>query len=246
MSKLKQLLRINRLGHILKIDTVCLVETPEGTDLQAEVVGVVPRFLAYSIDLLIRFAVILVLQMIFGIVGLGLAGQGFILIAYFLLEWWYPVIFEVYRGGQTIGKKAFKIKVVNDDLTPIQLSASLTRNLLRVADFLPLFYVFGFMSMVTNRRFQRLGDLAANSIVIYVNEEQYDVTGLEKVRPIASSITLTEDQQTAFVNFALNRGGLSSARQEEVAQIIKPRLPKNIDNASDYIRGVGKWLVGSK
>lgn len=230
----------------MKLDTVCLVETPEGTDLQAEVVGVVPRTLAYSIDLLIRMVVLLVLQMVVAFMGLGLAGQGFMLIFYFLLEWWYPVVFEVYRGGQTVGKKAFKIKVVNADLTPVRLSASLTRNLLRVADFLPLCYVFGIASMVMNRRFQRLGDLAANTIVIYAEEQNYDMKGLESVRPIASSMPLTEVQQTAFVNFALNRGGLSADRQKEVAEIIRPRLPSKVDDASEYVRGVGKWLLGSK
>jgi len=230
----------------LKLDTLCLVETPEGTDLQAELVGVVPRTLAYSIDLLIRMVMLLVLQILVAIMGLGLAGQGLVLISYFLMEWWYPVIFEVYRGGQTVGKKAFKIKVVNQDLTPIRLSASLTRNLLRVADFLPLCYVFGIVSMVTNRRFQRLGDLAANTIVIYAQEQAYNIKALENVKPIASSMPLTELQQTAFVNFALNRGGLSADRQTEVAEIIRPRLPSKVEDASEYVRGVGKWLLGSK
>ena len=230
----------------MKLDTLCLVETPEGTDLQAEVVGVVPRTLAYSLDLLIRMVMILVLQIIVGIMGLGLAGQGLILIAYFLMEWWYPVLFEVYRGGQTIGKKAFKIKVVNQDLTPIRLSASLTRNLLRFADFLPLCYVFGIVSMMMNRRFQRLGDLAANTIVIYAQQQTYDIKALEGVKPIASSMPLTELQQTAFVNFALNRGGLSPDRQKEVAEIIRARLPSKVEDVSGYVRGVGKWLLGSK
>ena len=230
----------------MKLDTLILVETPEGTDLQVDVVGVVPRTLAYSVDLLIRMLALLMLELIVLFTGAGLAGQGFVLIFYFLLEWWYPVVFEVYRGGQTIGKKKFKIKVVNEDLTPVRLSASLTRNLLRVADFLPLFYVFGVISMMMNRRFQRLGDLAANTIVVYAEEQSYDMKALESVRPIAPSIPLTEVQQTAFVNFALNRGGLSLDRQKEVAEIIRPRLPKQVESASEYVRGVGKWLLGSK
>ena len=138
----------------MKLDTVCLVETPEGTDLHAELVGLVPRALAYSIDLLIRFTIITILSIIFLIMGMGLAGTGIIIIIYFLLEWWYPVIYEVYRGGQTIGKKSLGIKVVNDDLTPIRLGASLTRNLLRAADFFPLMYVSGIISILMTQRFQ--------------------------------------------------------------------------------------------
>jgi len=230
----------------LKLDTVCLVETPEGIDLHAEVVGLVPRALAYCIDLLIRFVVITVLSIIFGLFGFGVAGQGFLLIAYFLLEWWYPVIFEVYRGGQTIGKKAFNIKVVSDDLTPVRLGASLTRNLLRAADFLPLFYVFGSISVATTGRFQRLGDLAANTIVVYTHEDTYDASALDGVRSVAPISQLSEGQQVAFVNFALNRGGLSQARQTEIAEIIRPRLTERVVDAADYVRGVGKWLLGSK
>ncbi|PCJ33078.1 MAG: hypothetical protein COA90_01235 [Gammaproteobacteria bacterium] len=228
----------------MKLDTLCLVETPEGTDLHAEVVGLVPRVLAYAIDLFLRGLVLLVVSIILGI--LGKAGYGISLIIFFLLEWWYPVVFEVYRGGQTIGKKAFKIKVVNDDLTPIRLGPSLTRNLLRVADFFPSFYVVGIISMMVTKRFQRLGDLAANTIVIYKEERQYDTHFLEDVTAITPVDNLTEVQQIAFINFALNRGQLSSARQDEVAEIIRSRIPARHQNAADYVRGVGKWLLGGR
>ena len=230
----------------MKLDTVCLVETPEGTDLHAELVGLVPRALAYSIDLLIRFTIIAILSIVFLIMGMGLAGTGIIIIIYFLLEWWYPVIYEVYRGGQTIGKKSLGIKVVNDDLTPIRLGASLTRNLLRAADFFPLMYVSGIVSILMTQRFQRLGDLAANSIVIYASDERYDTTGLEEIKPIAPLSQLDEEQQLAFINFTLNRGGLSKDRQSEIAEIIRPRLPERVSDSTDYVRGVGKWLLGAK
>ena len=230
----------------MKLDTICLVETPEGTDLHAELVGLVPRALAYTIDLTIRFGVLTVLFIVVALLGLGAAGTGFLLIAYFLMEWWYPVIFEVYRGGQTIGKKAMGIKVVNDDLTPIRLGASLTRNLLRTADFFPLFYATGSLSILMTARFQRLGDLAASTIVIYKQDGQYDLSGLEEIKPVAPTGQLNEEQQIAFINFTLNRGGLSQARQTEIAEIIRPRLSKRVDDAAMYVRGVGKWLLGSK
>jgi len=68
----------------VKLDTVCFVETPEGIDLHAEVVGIVPRALAYGIDLLIRFAVLIVLSIIVSFLSLGETGQGILLISYFL------------------------------------------------------------------------------------------------------------------------------------------------------------------
>lgn len=212
--------------------------------MHAELVGLVPRALAYCIDFLLRGALLL----LFFLASLffGRAGWGLILIVFFLLEWWYPVLFEVYRSGQTIGKKAFKIKVVNDDLTPIRMGPSLIRNLLRTADFFPSFYMVGILSMMITNRFQRLGDLAANTIVIYVEQENYDGKALEGVIPVAPIHVMNEAQQAAFVNFALNRGKLSTARQAEIAEIIRPKIPARFQNATDYARGVGKWLLGAK
>ena len=229
----------------MKLDTLSLVETPEGTDLHAEVVGLVPRGLAYSLDLLIRIAVITVLGIVLS--ALGKAGDGLMLIVYFLMEWWYPVLFEVYRNGQTIGKKAFNIKVVNEDFTPIRMGASLTRNLLRTADFFPLFYAVGSLSILFTKRFQRLGDLAANTIVIYHQEEErHDAVELDDVKPITPIMVMNEAQQGAMINFALNRGQLSPARQAEIAAIIQPKLPANVEDPVLYCRGVGKWLLGAR
>ena len=228
----------------MKLDTLALVETPEGVDLHAETVGLVPRALAYSIDFCIRAGVIIVLSVV--LLFMGKAGQGVLLIVYFLLEWWYPVVFEVYRGGQTIGKKLFSIKVVNEDLTPVQFGPSLIRNLLRVADFFPFFFIAGAISMLTTRRFQRLGDLAANTLVVSTQNNAYDLAALAGVKPVAPSFVLTESQQNAFINFALNRGQLSLARQSEIANIIQANLPPSVNDPVAYVRGVGKWLLGAR
>ncbi len=228
----------------MKLDTIALVETPEGIDLQAELAGLVPRTLAYCIDFFIRMMIMMVLGIIF--MFFGKAGTGLWLILIFVMEWWYPVLFEVFKGGQTPGKKSFNIKVINDDLTPVSFGASLIRNLLRTADVLPLFYVFGIISMSSTKHFQRLGDLAAGTLVVYSEPEQHDSSAIKNVAAIAPQLALSEDQQVAFVNFALNKGRMSADRQAEIAEIIRPRLPLNTSNATDYVRGVGKWLLGSK
>lgn len=228
----------------MKLDTITLVETPEGTDLQAELVGLVPRALAYSLDFLIRLLVMIVFGIVFGL--LGKAGEGFYLILFFVLEWGYPVYFEVFRDGQTWGKKKYKIKVVNDDLTPITFAPSLTRNLLRTADFFPAMYVCGCISVLVTGRFQRLGDLAAGTIVVYTEQESYSTSALEGVKPVAPTHPLNQERQMAFINFALNRGQMSQSRQNEIADIIRPRMPLNAPDTSDYVRGVGKWLLGAK
>ena len=227
----------------MKLDTITLVETPEGIDLQAELVGLVPRALAYSIDFIIRMAIMLAV----GIVTLfaGEAGAGIFLIMFFLLEWWFPVFFEVFRDGQTPGKKAFDIKVVNDDLTPVSFGASFTRNLLRTADIFPSMYLVGATSIATTQRFQRLGDLAARTLVIYCHQDSNVAPELENVTSVPPRHSLSEEQQQAFINFALNKGRISSARQREIAEILKPILPDKITNPTEYVRGVGKWLLGT-
>lgn len=228
----------------MRLDTICLVETPEGTDLHAELAGLVPRALAYSIDFLLRMVLLIALSIVLAVAGR--AGEGLLLIAFFVLEWGYPIFFEVYRNGQTIGKKAFNIKVVNDDLTPIRFGPSLIRNLLRTADIFPFLYVFGSISIMVTKKFQRLGDLAAKTVVVYSQQQSYDSSALESVEPVTPGYPITENQQTAFINFALNRGQLSNARQQEIAEIIRPRMPMRTTDAINYVRGVGKWLLGAK
>ena len=227
-----------------KIDTMHLVETPEGTDLHAEVAGVVPRALAYGIDLLVRMGILFVFGLVVSFTGGKLGGLW--LLVFFLLEWGYPVFFEVYRDGQTIGKRAFNLRVVSEDLTPIKFGPSVVRNLLRTADIFPFLYIFGVISMTLSTRFQRLGDLAAKSLVIYDDNLQYNTTALSDVTPIAPTIPLSEDLQTAFINFALNRGNLTQSRQLEIAEIIQSKIPNQSNDPVGYVRGVGKWLLGAK
>ena len=147
------------------IDTLRTVQTPEGIDLHLPLAGLVPRSLAWLIDALIRLFIytgLATVLLIFGDTGAGLY-----LLAAFVIEWFYPVLFEVLRDGQTPGKRSYGIKVLHDDGTPISWSASLIRNLLRVVDFLPIMYGFGIATMMLNRDFKRLGDLAAGTIVVY-------------------------------------------------------------------------------
>ena len=148
-----------------QLDTIYLVETPEGIDLQAELAGPIVRSLAYAIDLTIRAFALGIISIVLAFAGN--IGIGIILLISFILEWFYPVFFEIYNNGQTIGKKMMGLTVVNDDLTAINWGSSLIRNLLRFADFFPFAYLCGFISMILTNKFQRLGDLAAGSLVIY-------------------------------------------------------------------------------
>ena len=110
------------------LDTAIRLETPEGAEVDVRPAGLVVRGMAFLIDELIRWGVIVFVMIFSGFLGGFGFGLGFVLA--FLCYWLYPVIFELGRNGQTPGKKSFGIQVVHDDGTPIRLPASLLRNLL--------------------------------------------------------------------------------------------------------------------
>lgn len=202
------------------IDTRQTLETPEGTDLSLHPAGFWIRSLAYTLDWLLRIAVVFAAGIVLGASGIG---QGLTLVIYFLMEWFYPVVFEVWYGGQTLGKKALRIKVINDDGTPVTFAAALIRNLLRVVDFLPAFYVTGILSSLCNRHFKRLGDLAAGTLVVYANPVAAS-PALENVgsRPVPEGFST--DEQRFLLAFAQRSSTMSPARQAELAQVLAPAL----------------------
>ena len=225
------------------LDTAYSIETPEGVNLELSTAGLVVRFLAWTIDLLIRVMAYLILAVAFG--SFGDFGTGLFLVALFLIEWLYPVLFEVYKQGQTPGKKAMKIKVLQDDGVPVGWATSLIRNLLRTVDFLPLFYCFGIVSMLLTRDFKRLGDLAAGTVVVYANPLSEVVT-LPKAKPMLPGKTLRLAEQRAVLNFAERAPGLSQARAEELADIAGVLTQTQSRAGIDRLYAIANWLQGRR
>lgn len=237
--------------QVTAIDSLYEVETPEGIDLQAELAGPVVRVLAYSIDILIRLLFLLVCAI--ALAFWGNAGQGGLLILMFVLEWFYPVYFEVCRRGQTPGKKQMGLAVVNDDLTPVSWGTSLVRNLLRVVDFLPGAYLFGLVSMVLNNRFARLGDLAAGTLVIYRSSDaspsadtDKNISSGKSLYPQAPPLALQLDEQRALVSFSQRQQPLTEARQFELVAILSAISNKQGQAGVDYWKSVAAWLLGAR
>lgn len=225
------------------MDTSYLVETPEGIDLQAQLAGPVPRALAYGIDLSLRTAGLALFSL--ALVFVGQAGLGLIMLVAFLLEWFYPVFFEMYAEGQTPGKKRLGIAAVSEDLSPLTFSSSILRNLLRVADFLPIGYVTGIVCMVSNAHFQRLGDIAAGTVVLH-RPSPRATPELPAATPCSPPLPLTLDEQLAVLGLAYRSRQLSLARQRELADILGPELHAEGDAALDRLRGMARWLLGER
>ena len=178
-----------------------------------------PRALAWAIDLVLR--ALAVIAVIMGASFLGMAGWGLALLAMFFVEWLAPVWFEVYWNGQTPGKRALGIAVLNDDGTPVRWSPSLTRNLLRAVDFLPFLYGFGLAAMLANRDFKRLGDLAAGTVVVYAPGKARART-LPEAPAAPPPFPLSLEEQRVVLDLAERSASLTRERLEELAMLPAP------------------------
>lgn len=144
--------------------------SPEKTVLTFRLAGIGSRALAHFIDVLIVItlvgAIAIAVQLSLGRVD-SQVSNGIQVMTAILGPFAYFILLEGLWNGQTVGKKAMKIRVRMLDGTPVRFWAALGRNLLRPADLLPLWYFAGLLTMFTNPRSQRIGDLVANTIVIY-------------------------------------------------------------------------------
>jgi uncharacterized RDD family membrane protein YckC len=225
------------------LDTTRRVATPEGIELTLRLAGPVPRALAWSVDLALRIAIVLVVMTIAS--PLGRAGWGVVLLAAFFVEWLLPAWFEAQMRGQTPGKRLFGIAVLNDDGTPLRWPAALTRNLLRAVDFLPLMYAFGLVTMLLNRDFKRLGDLAAGTVVVYQSTAVDSSRAIPQAPPVAPPVALDLDEQRAVLELAERSSGLTRERVEELASLPTP-LVGRLDGAHAAARllGIANYLAG--
>lgn len=225
------------------LDTYQQLETPESIDLELRIAGPVVRVLAFAIDLLIRTVFLIVANMV--LVFAEKVGIAIMLILAFVVEWFYPVVFEVMRQGQTPGKRTMGILVIHDNGTPISWTSSVIRNLLRFVDFLPIGYVLGLITMVCNRHFKRMGDLAAGTMVIYQREKPRQ-TQIQPATSLAPGYALTLDEQRAFINFAERQSSLTTDRQQEIANHLAPVLKEENQAAVDKIVRIANWLKGAR
>ena len=169
-----------------------IIETPEQTSIEFPLAGIGSRFLALAIDLLLRFAFILVLVGIGGILGLiGMikaAGTQWVvaalIVAYFFMDVGYFAFFESVWNGQTPGKRWTHLRVIKDSGRPIGVPDAVLRNLMRTVDYLPSLYAAGVVSILISRQNKRLGDLVAGTVVVRENPLQ----GLASVWESSSSV----------------------------------------------------------
>ena len=225
------------------LDTTRRVATPEGIELTLHLAGPVPRALAWTIDFLIRIGIVVVVMI--PALQLGRMGWGIVLITAFFVEWLLPAWFEAAWHGQTLGKRALGLVVLNDDGTPVRWPAALTRNLLRAIDFLPVGYGIGLAAMLTSRDFKRLGDLAAGTVVVYQPERRVAAKKIPDAPAVVPPIALHLAEQRALLELAERSATLTQERFEELAELPRP-LVGNLDGerAAARLLGIANHIAG--
>ena len=226
-----------------RIDTLQRVELAEGIEIHLRAAGPFLRLVAYLIDLLVELALLAVLGLIinvaFPVLGENV-GQAFYLLAVFVIWWFYHVIFELSPWGATVGKRAFGMRVVNEAGGAVTMGQSMIRNFIRgvecVLPFVPLIAFF-------NPRFQRLGDLAAGSLVVYSRPRKDPIVpGPPPLNAIPVNVTLTREEEAAILSFRYRSGSWSAARQVELANHLSGITGETGPKGVTRVLGMAHWL----
>lgn len=153
------------------------IDTPESVDLALEPAGLGTRFVAALIDALVQYVSVFLLALVgvptvlatvaeevaptagYAVIAILLVGVG-------LLFFLYKLLFEALWNGQTLGKRAVGIRVVQANGLPVTFLQVVLRNLLRIIDYMPAYYVIGSVAVLSTQKKQRLGDLAAGTVVV--------------------------------------------------------------------------------
>lgn len=154
-------------------------QTPEGVRFSYYLAGPAIRFMAWFIDLLAIAAVMIVFGSLLSLVSLlspDLSGALYYLL-FFVLSVCYSLILEWRWNGQTLGKKLFRLRVLDASGLKLTLFQVVLRNLLRPVDSLPLFYCLGGFVSLIHPQYQRLGDISAGTLVI--REQTYTMPKIE-------------------------------------------------------------------
>ena len=230
-----------------------IISTPERVAFQYEIAGIGSRFLAQILDSLVITVIFIAITIL--AVSLGAvfsSGELALLIEIilgFILLAGYFLISEAAWNGQTLGKRAARLRVVGDHGEPVTLGQAAIRNLVRIVDFLPLFYAIGMLTLFINGRGKRLGDFAAGTLVVRDRERVslYDLssaptnavaapqpapsiwatpsaTPATSAAPTGELPALDPGLRRLVVAYAARREALPVARREALAQSAESAL----------------------
>jgi uncharacterized RDD family membrane protein YckC len=229
------------------LDTSVRLVTPERVEFRYPLAGPFRRSLSYLIDIVVLVILILAGALVSLLLTLGSpSGVGPMLAIAFALTWGYGAFCEGIFNGQTVGKRAAGIRVMTTEGVPITGTQAVIRNLIGAVDGpLPFLYLPGLTSMLLTSRFQRLGDLAAGTMVV-VEESPFgsSVTRIEEgvvggVLPLLPlRVSAGSEMSRALSDYVRRRKRFGRDRREEIARHLagplreRYSLPENASSDS--------------
>lgn len=206
------------------------VLTPERVNLEYGIAGIGSRGGAVIIDSLLQF-VALVVVLAAGTAGAAvvsfaagdLASTVLIAVAalgLFVIATGYFLLFEIVWNGQTPGKRMLGIRVIRESGYPMRPIDAVIRNVVRVVDWLPLFYGIGVLVMLFNKRSRRLGDFAAGTLVVREGTPKMlsSVTPVAAVAELPRGFALANADATLVRDFLVRRASLERGARADLAR----------------------------
>ena len=211
-------------------DSSLVVQTPEGIEFVLYPAGFPIRACAWAIDRFIQGILTFILIVSAAFLGQAM-GFWLSLILTFAVDWFYHMAFEVFNRGQSPGKRFMGIRVVRGDGSPVNPGASFLRNLLRFADTFMFLYLIAFVCMLASPAFRRIGDWAADTLVVYTPNARVPgrftspvfmrtiMPWLDNIPLVTPSRSLDYEEKQALLMFARRYPLLGKARADEIAGI---------------------------
>ncbi len=236
-------------------DTLINVQTPEGIGFSLYPAGMLIRLCSYLIDLIIQGVLFIVIVMVLADLVSRMYGTWIMLLSLFFLNWFYHVFCELCFNGQSAGKRIIGIRVVRSDGSPINPGASFIRNLLRVADNFFGLYIIVLSCMAVSPGFRRIGDLAADTLVVYTANslaptKKTTMTWLAKYEKIVPPRKLSNDEKQNIILFAKRYPILGEARANEIAkkyaESLRDKSGPDRFSDSEYLLGIAHMLSGGQ
>lgn len=149
-------------------DGVAIVETPEGVRFRLPLAGPATRFVAWLVDALVISGACSITGQVLRLFHLLSAdvAAALTVLAYFVISVGYAIALEWFWNGQTVGKRAVGLRVLDASGMKLQFSQVAIRNLMRFLDALPMLYFVGGAAVLATGKSQRLGDIVANTVVV--------------------------------------------------------------------------------
>jgi uncharacterized RDD family membrane protein YckC len=226
---------------LIETEETLIIETPERVPLAFALASIGNRFLAVAIDHFIQYLSIILIGWVFLFLagtGIGEAGTtadkvlsempkwtiAIMILILFLIFSGYFIFFEWLWDGQTPGKRLLKLRVIRDDGRPITMWEAVARNLLRVFDaapgfFLPI-YSIGLIVIFLSNRDQRVGDMFAGTVVIRERTDEAPTFAETFSNPV-SDAAYTRVQQR--VDFQADVSQLTEREIEVVESFLRRR-----------------------